>query len=850
MDECSSSDKQKPSGLTESEARIRLAQSGPNVIRTGQTRTILHILGETLREPTFVLLLAAGGLYLFLGSLGESLFVFAGAVASLSLVIFQEARSERALQALQALAEPETRVIRDGRERRIPSRDVVPDDLMLVAAGDRIAADGQITSAGVLTIDESLLSGESMPVSKSSFRSERLDEAQMLAFAGTLVVAGDATIRVTATGAATRLGKIGTSLQAIQQEPTPLQRSSARLVTRLGIVGLVICLAVVAAYGLLRDDWIAGLLAGITLAIAMVPEEFPMVLAIFMAVGAWRLAQHNVLVRRAAAVETLGAINFLCVDKTGTLTENRMTVAAIWTNGRIHWLDDQNCNTDVGNVLAMAALSSAVHPVDPMDVALRALVPSVHQDNAIADEMPLKTRGLQPDLLAVINVWRTDEKMIFAAKGAPEAIFRICRMPEQPQGDMLATVAAMAEQGLRILGVASHIQAAPLPLDLAEAPFQFVGLIGFRDPIRAGVPDAIRIADQAGISVAMITGDYPATALAIAREAGISTEAGILTGHEIADMNSATLRERLKTVRIFARVMPDQKLALVEALKESQMIVAMTGDGINDAPALKAAQVGVAMGQRGTDVAREAADIVLLDDSFPSIIGGIKLGRRIFANLRKALIFITATHIPIAGLALLPVLFALPPLFFPMHVILLELAIDPVCSLVFEAEPPTTKIMQQPPRTNISLFGGRELLLSVAQGSVILMTAFSLYYGLLHFGYEVTEARATGFIVTVLGNLTLAFADSAEVGTSFFDRRRYAFWSIFISMMVVVIVLLTVYDVGALFQITTPPLPVLVLTIAAGTMAGSWYGIGKVFANSRLLTSWTAGQADAADPSN
>jgi Ca2+-transporting ATPase len=830
MDECSSGDKQRSSGLTESEAKIRLAQNGPNVIRTGQTHGILHILGETLREPTFILLLAAGGLYLFLGSLGEGLFVFAGAVTSLGLVIFQEARSERALQALQALAEPEARVIRDGRERRIPSRDVVTGDLMLIAAGDRIAADGQIASAGVVTIDESLLSGESVPVSKSSLQSERFDEAQTLAFAGTLVVAGDATIRVTATGAATRLGKIGTSLQSIQQEPTPLQRSSARLAARLGIVGLVICLAVVAAYGFLHDDWIAGLLAGITLAIAMVPEEFPMVLAIFMAVGAWRLARHNVLVRRAAAVETLGAINFLCVDKTGTLTENRMTVAAIWANGAMHWPDDRNRNTDVGNVLAMAALSSAVHPVDPMDIALRAMVPSAHEDHAIADEMPLKTRALQPDLLAVINVWRTGENLIFAAKGAPEAIFRICRMPGQTQQDMLATVAAMAEQGLRVLGVASHTQASPLPPDLAEAPFQFAGLIGFSDPIRAGVPDAIRIADQAGISVAMITGDYPATALAIAREAGISVQAGILTGRKIAEMDSATLRERLKTVRIFARVMPEQKLALVEALKENHMIVAMTGDGINDAPALKAAQVGVAMGQRGTDVAREASDIVLLDDSFPSIIGGIKLGRRIFANLRKALIFITATHIPIAGLALLPVLFALPPLFFPMHVVLLELAIDPVCSLVFEAEPATAKIMQQPPRKNIALFGRHELLLSVAQGSVILTTAFSIYYGLLHFGYEVTDARAAGFIVTILGNLTLAFADSAEVGTSFFDRRRYAFWSIFISMIVVVTVLLTVDEVGALFQITTPPLPVLILTIAAGTMAGSWYGVGKVIA--------------------
>ena len=834
MDQDPSDDTRRQSGLTEAEARLLLAQGGPNIIRTEQIRTVCHIIAETLREPTFVLLLAAGGLYLFLGSLGEGLFVCAGAVVSLGMVILQEARSEHALQALQALAEPEARVIRDGRERRIPSRELVPGDLMLISAGERIAADGRITSAGVVTIDESLLSGESVPVSKSAFRTNAgaLEESSMLVFAGTLVVAGEGTIRATVTGMATKLGRIGASLQSIQPEPTPLQRSSARLVARLGIFGMAICLSVFVAYGLLRHDWIAGMLSGITLAIAMVPEEFPMVLAIFMAVGAWRLAQNNVLVRRAAAVETLGAINFLCVDKTGTLTENRMTVAAIWTAGMMQLPDDSFRNADVANVLTMAALSSAVYPVDPMDVAIRALVPSVNRDNGIADESPFKTRPLHPDLLAVINVWRAKETLIFAAKGAPEAIFRICRLEPQFQQQMLAIVATMAERGLRVLGVASHTQTAAPPSDLTGAPFQFAGLIGFRDPVRDGVPEAIKIAHRAGISVAMITGDYPATALAIAREAGISVEAGFLTGHQIAEMDSALLLERLKTVRVFARMMPEQKLALVEALKASGMVVAMTGDGINDAPALKAAQVGLAMGKRGTDVAREAADIVLLDDSFPSIVGGIQLGRRIFSNLRKALIFITATHIPIAGLALLPLLLALPPLFFPVHVILLELAIDPVCSLVFEAEPSTPEIMLQPPRKNTSLFGRRELLLSLIQGSVILITAFSIYYGLLQFGYEITEARAAAFVATILGNLTLAFANSTEAGTSFFDARRYVFWSIFATMAVVIAVLLTVAEAGALFQITAPPLPVLACTILAGLAAGSWFGFGKILASS------------------
>lgn len=834
MHQHAADDASRQSGLTEEEARLKLATGGPNIIRTEQIRTVSHIVVETLREPTFLLLLVAAGLYLVLGSLGEGLFVCAGALVSLGLVILQETRSERALQALQALAEPEARVIRDGRERRIPSRELVPGDIVLITAGERIPADGRITSAGVVTIDESLLSGESVPVSKSTLRASAraLGDSNVLAFAGTLVVAGAGTICVTATGMATRLGNIGASLQSIQSEPTPLQRSSARLVAWLGSFGVIVCLSVFAAYGLLRHDWIAGLLSGLTLGIAMVPEEFPMVLAIFMAVGAWRLAQNNVLVRRAAAVETLGAINFLCVDKTGTLTENRMTVAAIWTAGAMRLADDRFTDPDVANLLTMAALSSAVYPVDPMDVAIRALVPEVNRDNHIADQSPYKTRPLHPDLLAVINVWRSNENLIFAAKGAPEAIFQICRLDPHAQRQMLAVVATMAEKGLRVLGVASHVQTTPSPSDLLAAPYQFRGLIGFRDPVRAGVPEALAIAHQAGISVAMITGDYPATAMAIARDTGIPVQSGFLTGRDIAEMSQARLIERLKTVRVFARVMPEQKLALVEALKASGMVVAMTGDGINDAPALKAAQVGLAMGKRGTDVAREAADIVLLDDSFPSIVGGIRLGRRIFANLRKALIFITATHIPVAGLALLPIVLGLPPLFFPVHVILLELAIDPVCSLVFEAEPSTHGIMREPPRKNASLFGRQELLISVVQGLVILITAFSVYYGLLQFGYETTEARAAGFITTILGNLVLAFANSAEIDTSFFDARRFVFWGIFGSMAVVVAILLTIPQAGALFQITAPPLPALALTIVAGLAAGSWFGFGKLLAHS------------------
>ena len=845
MDTDASANAREYQGLSEADAGKLLARFGPNIIYGANTRSIFNIVRETLREPTFLLLVVAAGLYLVLGSLGEGLFVSAGALISLSLVILQEARSENALKALQALAEPHARVVRDGRERRIRARELVPGDMVLVTAGERIPVDGRIVSVGILTIDESLLTGESVPVLKSasvpvrtSSDPETPDEQEgSTGFAGTLVVHGDGVLRATHTGMNTRLGGIGSSLSTLQNEQTPLQQTSATLVGYIGVLAIGVCALVIAAYGFLRHDWVEGMLAGITLGIALVPEEFPMVLAIFMAIGSWRLAQNRVLVRRAAAIETLGAITFLCVDKTGTLTENKMTTAAVWTDGKLYPVGGPDLSPQVADIISVAALASAVHAVDPMDLAVQTLAPDAGITRQIDDDLPALTRPLHPDLLAFIQAWRRKDDLFLAAKGAPEAIFRLCHMAPDTQQDMLAAVAAMAAQGLRILGVASRIHTGASPADLADVPFTFAGLIGFRDPVRAGVPEALAVAQGAGISVAMITGDYPATALAIARDAGISVEGGILTGREIAEIDPAVLRERLKTVRVFARVMPEQKLALVEALKSSGNVVAMTGDGVNDAPALKAANVGIAMGDRGTDVAREAADIVLLDDSFLSIMGGIQQGRRIFTNLRKALIFITATHIPIAGLALLPIAFGLPPLFFPMHIILFELAIDPVCSLVFEAEPAAPDTMQKPPRDKkVSLFGRRELLTSIAQGVILLTGVFSVYYGMLRLGFPATEARAAAFTAAILGNFTLAFADTAEVGSSFFDRRRMVFWAIFATTLAVVAILLFVPQAGRLFQMTQPPLPALAIASFTGVAVGGWFGFAKLVANSRLFT--------------
>jgi len=790
-------------GLSETEAAQRLAQYGPNQIREVRRHSLIEVAHRTIREPMFLLLLGAAALYLVFGGLGEGLFLLAGALVSIGLVIFQEARSERALAALNALAEPIARVFRDGAERLIPASALVPGDLFVVAEGSRLPADAVLVGGDALSVDESALTGEAAAVTKCA--GEEASEAASLS-AGTLVVRGHGLATVTRTGAATRFGRIGTALAAISEEPTLLQRNVGRVIARLGLLAIVFCVLVTASYGWIRDDWFAGALAGITMAIALLPEEFPMVLAVFMALGAWRLARQNVLVRHAAVIETLGATTLLCVDKTGTLTENRMTLVAAWRGGRLHRLGDAAPPADVATMLATARLASALHSHDPMDAAVQAVTAPPPGARAI------RSYPLQPSLLAFVQVWEEGGAIVYAAKGAPEAIFAMSGLDGPDLRTAEEVVAQLASRGMRVLGVAEARLAADGGADPGELDFGFLGLLAFEDPVREDVPGALAEARRAGVEVAMVTGDYPATALAIARDAGIGTEAGVVTGAEIERGTAYAAN-----ARVFARVMPEQKLALVERFKAAGHVVAMTGDGINDAPALAAAHIGVAMGRRGTDVAREAADLILLDDRFASIIGGIRLGRRIFANLRRAMTFIVAIHIPIAGLALLPILLGLPPILYPMHVVLLELLVDPLCSLAFEGEHSDAAAMTRPPRpAGELLFGRRQMLSAAVQGTMLLAAVFGLYAWMIGTGLSGEAARATVFIALVLGNLGLALADASGGSASLLDRRRTTFWVIGATALLVLALCLLVPPLREILHFETPPGPLLAAAVAIG----------------------------------
>ncbi|MEP7156952.1 MAG: cation-translocating P-type ATPase, partial [Betaproteobacteria bacterium] len=590
--------------------------------------------------------------------------------------------------------------------------------------------------------------------------------------------------------------------------------------------------------------WLDALLAGIALGMSMLPEEFPLVLTVFMAMGAWRISQARVLTRRAAAIETLGSATVLCTDKTGTLTENRMSIAELHLGNNEVFLPREGTNGKMGEAFCELAktglLASALAPSDPMEKAFHELDRQIGLESGKSGQSGqsgqrqgterklVHAYGLRPDLLAMSHVWQSDrDSQLYevAAKGAPEAIFDLCHLGAADRAAMMSTMDAMAAQGLRILGVArasydGQVQPPVWPESQREFNYRFLGLVGLADPLRPSVPAAIRECQSAGIRVVMITGDYPATACAIARQAGLNAEDAV-TGDMLEKMNEAELALRVRTATVFARIMPEQKLRVVQALKANGEVVAMTGDGVNDAPSLKAAHIGIAMGGRGTDVAREAAAIVLLDDDFGSIVKAVRLGRRIYDNLRKAMGFIIAVHVPIAGLALLPLLFGLPILFGPMHIAFLEMVIDPVCSLVFEAETEEADVMRRPPRSPGEPLFSRSLIgWSLLQGILALALLAIVFVVALRQGMHEDEVRALVFFSLVMSIVGLIFVNrtySASLVTTFRRPNAALIWVLLVVATSLALTLLWPFARG-LFRFGPLHLDDLSLTLGVGIL--------------------------------
>jgi len=767
----------------------------------------------------FILLLAAAVVYLVLGDTREAVVLAVSILIVIVITVLQTRRTEHALARLRDLSSPRALVMRDGMEQRIAGREVVVGDVVLLREGDRVPADAMLQSATNLCLDESIITGESLPAER---------EARVAVYSGSLIVRGYGAAEVTAIGASTQIGKIGGALATLKDEITPLYREVRRAVRVVALVALLLCAVVALLYGWSRQDWLGGTLAGITLAMGVLPEEFPVVLTIFLAMGAWRISRRGVLTRRMPAIESIGAVTLLAVDKTGTLTENRMRVAVIEAIGPSSVADlrveKATLNAAVQGILETALAASERQAFDPMENAIHV---------AAAERIPERARALTqgdlvreydltPELLAVTHAWRHDKSSVatIAVKGAPETVFGLCRVDPATRAALLDRVSAYARDGLRVLAVAAGEHSIDtLPNTPHGFQLKLVGLLCLADPIRPEVSSTLADCASAGIRVVMITGDHPGTGLAIAKQAGIEIAGGVLTGDELAAMSDEALAEHCRTVNVYARTKPEHKLRLVQAFKRNGEVVGMTGDGVNDAPALKAAHIGVAMGQRGTDVAREAASLVLVDDNFSSLIGAVRLGRRIYSNIRHAMGFIIAVHIPIAVMGLLPVLFGWPLFFYPMHVLFLEFVIDPACSLAFEADGEASDIMKRPPRAATDkLFGSELLMRSVFLGSIATILVAGVYFlALARLGEW--QARTLAFIALVVSNVTLIFLHRASRRDflSLLHTPNSIFWWIVALTFILLGTAVYVPGIAEIFKFLPPP---IIETIAVALLAG------------------------------
>ncbi|MET3130643.1 Ca2+-transporting ATPase [Oxalobacteraceae bacterium GrIS 1.11] len=812
-----------PQGLSQSEAAERLKQDGHNELPGGPKRTIWHIAFEVTREPMFLLLLAAGAIYLALGDAGDAAMLLGFVLVSMSITIVQERRTERVLETLRDLSSPRALVLRGGAQVRIPGREVVKGDLLVLEEGDRVAADGALLECHDLLIDESLLTGESVAVAKLV----QGDAEAGQVCSGTMVVQGGGLARVLATGGATRIGAIGRSLQALGPQVSPLQREIGTLVKRFACFGVALSLLVLLLFGWSRHDWMAGLLAGITLAMSVLPEEFTVILTVFMALGAWRISKSRVLTRHTPVIEALGAATVLCVDKTGTLTENRMSVDALLIGAQTLRPGQDDLPPAALALIDCAVLASEIAPFDPMDLAFHACQ---KQFSAVA---PLATLvheyPLTPAIMAMTHVWQTAAGAILvASKGAPEAVAALCRLDAAQTAGVLAQVQTLAAQGMRVLGVASAVHAGgeAWPPDPGGFAFAWLGLVGLADPIRPTVAPAVAQCHRAGIRVVMITGDYPATAQAIARAAGLQGDC-VVTGAELAAFDDAELDAALRRSEVFARIRPEQKLRLVQAFKAAGEVVAMTGDGVNDAPALKAAHIGIGMGLRGTDVAREASSLVLLDDDFASIVRAIALGRRIYDNLRKALGYVVAVHLPIAGMTLLPLLLGGPLAFAPVHIVFMEMIINPASAIVFEAEEAEADIMLRPPRSPLErLFGARRVLAAVLQGLGLLGAVAAVFFLGLRAGLQEGQARAAAFACLVIGNLGLIVVNRA--GSALAPRAANpALWYVCVATCAALAAVLLLPPLQRVFHFSSLPALQIGAAILAGLATVLWFQLVK-----------------------
>jgi Ca2+-transporting ATPase len=775
-------------GLSDAEIPALQARFGKNVFRLKEAGTFLHTLLDIIREPMFILLVIVSILYFVLGDTSEGFMMLVAIVLVSAISFYEVSRSTKALKALEKFTEPRVTVVRSGKEKLIPIAELVPGDLMLLTEGHKISADAVVVAPNDFTVDESLITGESLPVTKST------DTGNDLLYQGSIVNSGKAYARVTATGNQTVLGKIGKTVSTYTAPKTLLQKQIRVSVLRLTYFGISAFLLIWILNYMRTGMLVESLLLGLTLAMAAIPEEIPVAFSSFMALGAYHMSKLGIISRQPQTIENLGAISVICLDKTGTITENKMELKSIYDfDGDVLTGSFQPGNFQKDHVLYYAMLASETDPFDSMEKAIheayKMSANRQHESLKFIHEYPLHGR---PPMMT--HVYQSGNVQVVAAKGAAEKIMEVCPLDPASVKKISGHIQSFASKGYRVLGVASALHSgAEMPASQEGFSWKFEGLLALYDPPRKNIDSVFKKIYGAGIDIRILSGDFPETVMNIAAQVGTRNCGTFITGEQVMQMTKQALQAKIKTVNIFARMFPEAKLKVVEALKAEGEIVAMTGDGVNDGPALKSSDIGIAMGEKGTEIAKRAADLILTDDDLGKLTEAIRQGRKIFSNLKKAVRYIISIHIPIILTASVPVMLGwkYPNIFTPVHVIFLELIMGPTCSIFFEREPVEENIMEQPPRNRKQgMFSGGELLISIVQGIVIAGGVLILYYGFMNSGRSLNETRTAVFTTLVLSNILLTFANRSFT-ENFIRTLRYknnlAPWILIISLLLIVI---------------------------------------------------------------
>ncbi len=819
----------KERGLNETEVAAARAKFGTNTLTFKKESGFIDAIKELAQEPMVILLLVTSAIYFISGKVGDGIFMAAAIVVVSGISLYQNARSRNALAALKDFTHPRSKVIRSGELLEIKSEDLVVGDLLRIEEGTSVSADGAIISSNDFSVNESILTGESLPVFKDHLQEDNL------VFQGTTVATGLAIVRVMAIGNKTRLGKIGKSLESIEEEKTPLELQINDFVKKMVIAGAIVFVTVWLINYLRSHMLLDSLLKALTLAMSILPEEIPVAFTTFMALGAWRLMKLGVVVKEMKTVETLGSASVICVDKTGTITENKMTLAKLFTlagqkiTGANDPLDPQE-----QELITLAMWASEPIPFDPMEVALHEAYLKLGKEDMrpgykLIHEYPL---GGIPPMMTHVHEDGSGSRII-AAKGAPEAIMAVSSLPEAEKDSITAAINALAAEGYRILGVGEALYTGTdFPATQQELKFAFKGLVAFYDPPKKNIETVLQSFYNAGIAVKIITGDNAATTQAVAQQIHFKNAGNCIGGDELMALTDDELAAKVKDISIFTRMYPDAKLRVINALKAQQEIVAMTGDGVNDGPALKAAHIGIAMGKKGTEIAKQAASLILLEDDLSKMVDAVAMGRRIYTNLKKAIRYIISIHVPIILVVFIPLALGwkYPNIFSPLHIIFLELIMGPTCSIIFENEPMEKDAMKHRPRAfTTSFFQWRELATSLLQGLVIAAVALLICQYAIVQGINEAGTRTMVFAVLIVANIFLTLVNRS-FHFSVFTTMRYKnnLVPLIISATVVVSALLLYITPFAAFFGLVPLAPQqLLIVTAAGFLSVIWYEIVK-----------------------